>query len=267
MTEEERGINAILLGPPGAGKGTQANKLIDRYNVCQLSTGDMLREAITKQTEIGLEAKAVIASGKLVSDEIVVNLIRENMDKPACKNGFLLDGFPRTQVQAEKLDNLLEERKQKLDAVIEFKIADSLLVKRITGRLIHKASGRSYHEEFHPPKVEMKDDITGEPLERRPDDNAEALVKRLESYHTLTSPLVSYYSNKGLHQEIDAAQPSEKVTEQLLEVCEKIRETFAKKAVVPKVEVPEPPKPLKFSDDVMIVMTSVTDALKAKGLI
>jgi adenylate kinase len=220
----QKGINAILLGPPGAGKGTQAQKLIDRYNVCQLSTGDMLREAITKGTELGLQAKSIVASGGLVSDDLVVNLIRENLDKPECLKGFLLDGFPRTIGQAEKLDHLLEERKQNLDAVVEFKIDDSILVRRITGRLIHKASGRSYHEEFHPPKVEMTDDVTGEPLERRPDDNVDALKKRLEAYHRQTSPLAEYYAKKGLHQAIDAALPSSEVTSRLVSIFDRLKQ-------------------------------------------
>ena len=127
------------------------------------------------------------------------------------KNGFLLDGFPRTIVQAEKLDDLLESRKQKLDAVIEFNIDDNLLIKRITGRLIHKSSGRSYHEEFHPPKVDMVDDVTGEPLERRADDNVEALTKRLEAYHNLTRPLTEFYAKKGLYKAVDASLPADVV--------------------------------------------------------
>ncbi|XP_003397435.1 adenylate kinase [Bombus affinis] len=206
-----RGINAVLLGPPGCGKGTQAPLLKERYCVCHLSTGDMLRAEINSGSAIGTEIKKVMDDGKLVSDDLVVNMIDSNLDKPECKRGFLLDGFPRSVPQAEKLDEMLKKRQTKLDAVIEFGIDDNLLIKRITGRLIHPASGRSYHEEFSPPKEHMKDDITGEPLIKRSDDNAEALKKRLATYHTQTQPLIDYYTLQGVHYYVNAAQSPKNV--------------------------------------------------------
>ncbi|TCD63277.1 adenylate kinase [Steccherinum ochraceum] len=200
-------LRTVLIGPPGAGKGTQAPRIRDQFCVCHLATGDMLREQVTQKTPLGIEAKKIMDAGKLVSDEIMVGMIKDQLENnKSCKNGFVLDGFPRTVVQAEKLDSMLEARKEKLDSAVQLVIDDQLLISRITGRLIHPASGRTYHREFSPPKKPMTDDVTGEPLIQRSDDNVEALRKRLTVFHTQTGPVVDYYKQKGLWHPIDAAQ-------------------------------------------------------------
>jgi adenylate kinase len=205
------GIRAILFGPPGSGKGTQAVEIKKRYDVCHLSTGDMLREEVKAGSELGAKLKDIMEAGKLAPDDLVVELVNTNLDKPACAKGFLLDGFPRTLVQAQKLDSMLEKRKEPLDAVLSFDISHDLLVRRITGRLIHPPSGRTYHEEFSPPKKPMTDDVTGEPLIKRSDDNPTVLRKRLESGAEHEKPLLDFYSKKGLLVRLDAAKKPEDV--------------------------------------------------------
>ncbi|KAL4996158.1 adenylate kinase [Aspergillus recurvatus] len=215
-------MRIILMGPPGAGKGTQAPKIKEKYCVCHLATGDMLRSQVAKKTDLGREAKKIMDQGGLVSDEIMVNMIKSELENNAeCKNGFILDGFPRTVAQAERLDEMLVARNQKLQHAIELKIDDSLLVARITGRLVHPASGRSYHKIFNPPKEAMKDDITGEPLVQRSDDNAEALKKRLVTYHAQTAPVCDYYKKTGIWRGIDASQEPGQVWKSLLGVFNK----------------------------------------------
>ncbi|CBF80901.1 hypothetical protein AN5122.2 [Aspergillus nidulans FGSC A4] len=212
-------MRIILMGPPGAGKGTQAPKIKEKYCVCHLATGDMLRSQVAKKTDLGREAKKIMDQGGLVSDEIMVNMIKSELENNAeCKNGFILDGFPRTVAQAERLDEMLVARNQKLQHAIELKIDDALLVARITGRLVHPASGRSYHKIFNPPKEAMKDDITGEPLVQRSDDNAEALKKRLVTYHAQTAPVCDYYKKTGIWRGIDASQEPGQVWKSLLGV-------------------------------------------------
>jgi len=200
-------LRTILMGPPGAGKGTQAPLIRDKFCVCHLATGDMLREQVSKKTKLGLEAKKIMDEGGLVPDEVMVGMIKGELEgNKECKNGFVLDGFPRTVPQAQKLDSMLESRGEHLDSVVQLLIDDSLLISRITGRLIHPASGRSYHREFNPPKKPMVDDVTGEPLIQRSDDNVETLQKRLKTYHSQTGPVAEYYKSKGLWHGIDAAQ-------------------------------------------------------------
>lgn len=210
-------IRMVLIGPPGAGKGTQAPNLKEKFCACHLATGDMLRAQVAAKTSLGVEAKKIMDAGGLVSDEIMVNMIKSELENNLeCKNGFILDGFPRTIPQAEKLDSMLVDRKTPLEKAVELKIDDELLVARITGRLVHPASGRSYHKLFNPPKKDMIDDITGEALVQRSDDNEAALKKRLDTYHKQTEPIVAYYQKTGIWSPIDASQKPPKVWSDIL---------------------------------------------------
>ncbi|KAL8880344.1 MAG: hypothetical protein Q9198_002225 [Flavoplaca austrocitrina] len=212
-------VRMILMGPPGAGKGTQAPKIKEKYCACHLATGDMLRSQVAKKTALGREAKKIMDQGGLVSDEIMIGMIKGELENnKECRKGFILDGFPRTIAQAERLDDMLQAKQQKLQHAVELQIDDGLLVSRITGRLIHPASGRSYHKIFNPPRETMKDDVTGEPLIQRSDDNAETLKKRLGAYHEQTSPVVAYYQKTGIWKPIDASQEPGQVWKSLLGV-------------------------------------------------
>ncbi|KJZ72029.1 Adenylate kinase 1 [Hirsutella minnesotensis 3608] len=214
-------IRMILIGPPGAGKGTQAPKIKERFSCCHLATGDMLRSQVAKKTPLGREAKKIMDQGGLVSDDIVIGMIKEELDNNReCQGGFILDGFPRTVPQAEGLDAMLKERNKKLQHAVELQIDDALLVARITGRLVHPASGRSYHTMFHPPKEPMKDDVTGEPLIQRSDDTADALNKRLGTYHKQTAPVVAYYQKTGIWKGVDASQQPGQVWKNVLDILE-----------------------------------------------
>ena len=206
----------ILVGPAGSGKGTQAPKLSEENCWCHLSTGDLLRDEIKRESELGLKVKQVIADGALVSDDLVINIIKKKINEPMCSNGVIFDGFPRTVGQAEALDHMLESEGKKIDRVVELDIPDDLLIERIVGRRIHLNSGRSYHVRFNPPKTEGKDDITGEPLIQRPDDTEESLKKRLESYHSQTKSILGYYQTKGSLFTIDANRPISSVWQDLL---------------------------------------------------
>lgn len=205
----------ILIGPPGCGKGTQAPIIQRNTCACHLSTGDMLRAAVKAQTPNGVRAKHAMESGALVSDDIVVGIIEEAIKAPECRNGFILDGFPRTVVQAEKLDEMLGAKGVGIDKVLDFQVPDEVLVERVEGRWIHAASGRSYHTKFAPPKVEGKDDFTGEPLMKRKDDNAETLKSRLSAFHTQTQPVIDYYAKANKVTVIEANKPASAVEAQI----------------------------------------------------
>ena len=210
-------MRVILFGPPGAGKGTQANFLTRDYGLLQLSTGDMLRAAIKSGSEIGKKAKAVINSGNLVSDEIVVTIVEERIAQPDCENGYLLDGFPRNRKQAEKLDEMLQRSGQHIDCVIEIQVDEEAVVRRIGGRRFHLASGRSYHVEFNPPKVANRDDKTGEELVQRDDDNEETIRARLKTYAEQTAPLSDHYRKQNLLKTIDGMGNPKEVYQRLRE--------------------------------------------------
>jgi adenylate kinase len=184
-------MRLILLGGPGAGKGTQANYIKERYQIPQISTGDMLRAAVKGGTDLGKKAKEFMDSGGLVPDDVIIGLVKERIKEPDCSKGFLFDGFPRTIPQAEAM----KEAGVPIDAVVEIDVPDEEIIKRMSGRRVHLASGRTYHVVFNPPKTEGKDDVTGEPLIQREDDKEETVRKRLEVYHAQTEPLVNYYKN------------------------------------------------------------------------
>ncbi|KAK4698030.1 adenylate kinase, partial [Lecanoromycetidae sp. Uapishka_2] len=228
-------IRMILMGPPGAGRVASAKDCLpssgllasrqrnpstqDTGKILRVPSGDMLRSQVAKKTQLGREAKKIMDQGGLVSDEIMINMIKNELENNQdCQQGFILDGFPRTVAQAERLDGMLEAKNQVLKHAVELQIDDGLLVSRITGRLIHPASGRSYHKIFNPPKETMKDDVTGEPLIQRSDDNAETLKKRLSTYHDQTSPVVAYYQKTGIWKPIDASQEPGQVWKSLLKV-------------------------------------------------
>jgi adenylate kinase len=184
-------MRIILLGGPGAGKGTQANYIKDKYSIPQISTGDMLRAAVKAGTPLGLAAKKLMDAGALVSDDVIIGLVKERIQQPDCAQGFLFDGFPRTIPQADAM----KEAGVDIDFVVEIDVADEEIIRRMSGRRVHLNSGRTYHVVFNPPKVAGKDDVTGEDLIQRDDDQEETVRKRLEVYHAQTEPLVTYYSN------------------------------------------------------------------------
>ena len=193
-------MRLILLGGPGAGKGTQANYIKERYNIPQISTGDMLRAHVKAGTELGAAAKKIMDAGGLVSDDIIIGMVKERLTQDDCKNGYLFDGFPRTIPQAEAM----KAAGVPIDAVVEIDVPDAEIIKRMSGRRVHVASGRTYHIVFNPPKTAGKDDVTGEDLIQRDDDKEETVKKRLDIYHAQTEPLVKYYGDWGKSGEAGA---------------------------------------------------------------
>ncbi len=214
-------MRIILLGCPGVGKGTQAKFICERYNTPQIATGDMLRAAVKNESKLGKAVKKIMQQGKLIPDEIIIALVKERINQPDCKNGYLLDGFPRTIPQAQAIENA----NIKIDYVIEIYVDDKEIVKRLTGRRVHPNSGRIYHIVYNPPKVEDRDDITNEPLIQREDDKIETVRKRLNVYHQQTEPLVNFYRNLSKRKNtspifvrIDGTDSVEKVRERIFKV-------------------------------------------------
>ena len=209
-------MRAVLLGPPGAGKGTQAVRLVEKYNVPQISTGDIFRRNIKEGTELGKKAQEYMNAGKLVPDELVVDLVKDRLMQDDCKNGYLLDGFPRTIYQAEELDKFLAQQGQKLDAVINFEVGYDTLIERLTGRRVCKECGAGYHIKNMPPKVEGVCDKCGSELEQRKDDTKETAVNRISVYEESTAPLIDYYTGTGALRNFNAEKDPDELLKDIV---------------------------------------------------
>lgn len=208
-------MNLMLFGAPGAGKGTQAKYLIEKFNIPQISTGDMLRAAITEGTAMGMEAKGYMDAGKLVPDSTMIGIIKDRLAQVDCKKGFILDGFPRTLAQAEALESLMKDMGISLDKVISLDVPDELIVGRITGRRVCSKCGASFHVEFNPSKVENICDYCGAELITRKDDNAQTVKSRLQAYHAQTTPLIKYYKDLGVFAQLDGTKDVVDVTKDM----------------------------------------------------
>ncbi len=211
-------MNIMLFGAPGAGKGTQAKFIIEKYGIPQISTGDILRAAIKEGTAMGLEAKKYMDEGKLVPDSTIIGIIKDRLSMDDCKNGFILDGFPRTIAQAEALEVLMKEMGIKLDKVISLNVPDELIVGRVTGRRVCKECGASFHIEFNPPKVEGVCDFCGGELIQRKDDTAETVTKRLGEYHAQTAPLFDFYMERGVLVDLDGTKDIDEITAEIFKI-------------------------------------------------
>lgn len=213
-------MRLILLGPPGAGKGTQAQFIMQAYNIPQISTGDMLRQAVAADSPLGREVKTIMDGGSLVPDTLIIELVKDRIRQPDCAQGFILDGFPRTVAQAEALT----AEHIALDAVLDIDVPDRVVVRRLTGRRVHPGSGRVYHLDFHPPEMEDRDDETGEPLIQREDDKEETVKKRLQIFREQTEPVIDYYMKQNIipYKMIDGSLDTDQVKENILDALNKL---------------------------------------------
>ena len=215
-------MRIMLLGPPGGGKGTQAKYIEQKWNIPQISTGDMLRENVKLSTPLGIEAKSYMEKGELVPDQVILNMMESRLQKDDCKSGYILDGFPRTIPQAEALTKLLNAINQELDIAILLKLDDEIIVKRMSGRRVHPDSGRVYHIIYNPPKIADKDDVSGEDLIIRPDDQEDTVRNRLKVYKNQTSPLIEYYNKSNILHSIDADGSIEEINNRIKQAIDNV---------------------------------------------